>query len=60
VELTKTNTLLQQLEDETTIDAIIARKKWLNKALTTQKPHRNYVDPIQQPTDEPFLILCST
>jgi len=29
----------------------------LNKALTTQKPHRNHVEPIEQVTDQPVLKL---
>ena len=40
----ETNALLLQHVVETKIDAKITRKKWLNNAFTTQKPHRNHVD----------------
>ena len=49
----ETNALLLLHVVETMVDAIITRKKWLNKALTTQKPHRNHL----QPTDQPVLKL---
>ena len=41
------------------INAIITRKKWLDKApqVTTQKPYRNHVEPIEQSTDQPVLKL---
>ena len=57
VEFPKTNTLLLQHIVETMIDAIITRKKWFNKGLRTQKPHRNHVEPIEQSTDQPVLKL---
>ena len=57
VEFPETNALLLQHVVETMIDAIITRKRWLNKALTTQKPHRNHVEPIEQSTDQPVLKL---
>jgi hypothetical protein len=41
------NALLLQHVVETKINAKITRKKWLNKAFTTQKPHRNHVEPTQ-------------
>ncbi len=49
--------LLLQLVVETMIDAIITHTKWLNEALTTQKLHRNHIDPIEQSTDESVLEL---
>ena len=60
VEFPETNALLLQDVVETMIDAIITRKKWLDKAITTQKPHRNHVEPIQQSTDQPVLKLLHT
>ena len=53
----ETNALLLQHVVETKIDAKITRKKWLNKAFTTQKPHRNHLEPIEQSTDQPVLKL---
>ena len=49
--------LVLQLVVETMIYAIIAQKKWLNEALTTQKRHRNHMHPIKHSTDEPVLEL---
>ena len=57
VKLLQTSALLLQLVVETTIDAIITQKKWLNEALTTQKLHRNHIDAIEQSTNEPVLEL---
>ena len=51
VKLLQTSALLLQLVVETTIDAIITQKKWLNEALTTQKLHRNHIHPIIKKTD---------
>ena len=51
----ETNALLLQHVVETKINAKITRKKWLNKAFTTQKPHRNHLEPIEQSTDQPVL-----
>ena len=55
----ETNALLLQHVVETKIDAKITRKKWLNKAFTTQKPHRNHwhLEPLKQSTDQPVLEL---
>ena len=39
------------------INAIITQMKWLNEALTTQKLHRNHIDPIEQSPDGPVLEL---
>ncbi len=57
VKLLQTSALLLQLVVETRINAIITQKKWLNEAFTTQKLHRNHIDPIQQSKDEPVLEL---
>ena len=57
VEFLESNDLLLQHVVETMIDAVITRKKWFDKALTTQKPHRNYVEPIEQSADQPILKL---
>ena len=57
VEFLETNALLLQHVVETMINAVITLKKWLDKALTTQKPHRNHVEPIEQSTDQPVLKL---
>ena len=57
VEFLESNALLLQHVVETMIDAVITRKKWLDKARTTQKPHRNHVEPIEQSTDQPVLKL---
>ena len=46
----ETNAVLLQHVVETKIDAKFTRKKWLNKAFTTQKPHRNHLEPIEQLT----------
>ena len=51
----ETNAVLLQHVVETKIDAKFTRKKWLNKAFTTQKPHRNHLEPIEQSTDQPVL-----
>ena len=51
----ETNALLLQYVVETKINAKITWKKWLNKAVTTQKPHRNHLEPIEQSTDQPVL-----
>ena len=53
----ETNALLLQHVVETKIDAKITRKKWLNKAFTTQKPHRNHLEPIEHSTNQPVLKL---
>ena len=53
----ETNAVLLQHVVETKIDAKFTRKKWLDKALTTQKPHRNHVEPIEKSTDQPVLKL---
>ena len=53
----ESNALLLQHVVETMIDGIIARMKWLNKAFTTQKPHRNHLEPIEHSTDQPVLKL---
>ena len=53
----ETNALLLQHVVETKIDAKFTQKKWLNKAFTTQKPHRNHLEPIEQSTDQPVLKL---
>ena len=53
----ETNALLLQHVVETKINAKITRKKWLNKEFTTQKPHRNHLEPIEQSTDQPVLKL---
>ena len=42
---------------ETKIDAKITRKKRLNKAFTTQKPHRNHLAPFEQSNDQPVYKL---
>ena len=57
VEFLESNALLLQHVVKTMIDAIITQKKWLNNAFTTQKPHRNHVEPIEQSTDQPVLKL---
>ena len=57
VKFLQISALLLQLVVETMIDAIITQKKWLNEALTTQKLHRNHIDPIKKSTDEPVLEL---
>ena len=57
VKVLQTSALLLQLVVETMIDAIVTQKKWLNEAFTTQKLHRNHIDPIEQSTDEPVLGL---
>ena len=46
VRFPETNALLLQHVVETKINAKITRKKWLNKAFRTQKPHRNHLEPI--------------
>ena len=51
----ETNALLLQHVVATKIDAKITRKEWLNKAFTTQKPHRNHLEPIEQSNDQPVL-----
>ncbi len=51
------SSLFLKVELETTINAIRTQKKWLIEASTTQKLHRNYIDTIQQSTDEPVLEL---
>ena len=56
-EFLETNALLLQHVVETMIGAEITRKKRMNKALTTQKPHRNHIEPIEQLTDQPILNL---
>ena len=43
----ETNAVLLQHVVESKIDAKFARKKWLNKAFTTQKPHRNHLELIE-------------
>ena len=56
----ETNALLLQDVVETKIDAKITRNKWLNKAFTTQKPHRNHLELIEHSTvstDQPVLRL---
>ena len=53
----ETNALLLQHVVETKINAKITRKKWLNKAFTTQKLHRNHLEPIEHSTDQPVLKL---
>ena len=57
VEFLETNALLLQHVVETMINAIFTRKKWLNKAITTQKHHRNNVEPIEQSSDQLLLKL---
>ena len=52
VKILQISALLLQLVVETMLDAIITQKK-----LTTQKLHRNHIDPIEQSTDEPVLEL---
>ena len=42
---------------KTMIDTINTRKKWLNKASMTQKPHRKHVEPIEKSNDQPVLKL---
>ena len=59
MEFLETNALLLHHIVETMIDAIFTRKKWLNKASTTQKPHRNHVEPIEQSVDQPVLKLLN-
>ena len=56
VQFFESNALLFQHVVETMIDAVINRKKW-SDALTTQKHHRNHVEPIEQSTDQPVLKL---
>ena len=53
----ETNALVLQHVVETKIDAKMTRTKWLNKAFTTQKPHRNRLEPIEHSTDQPVLKL---
>ena len=57
----ESNTLLLHLVVETMINSKITRKKWLNEAftsqITTKKPWKNHVDPIDQSADEPVLKL---
>ena len=48
----ETNAVLLQHVVESKIDAKFTRKKWLNKAFTTKKPHRNHLEPIEQSTDQ--------
>ena len=57
VEFLESSALLLQHVVKTMIDAVITRKKWLDKALTTQTPHRNHVEPIEQSTEQPVLKL---
>ena len=53
----ETNALLLQHVVETRIYAKITRKKWLNKAFMTQKPHRNHLELIEHSTDQPVLKM---
>ena len=53
----ETNAVLLQHVVESKIDAKFTRKKWLNKAFTTKKPHRNHLEPIEHSTDQPVLKL---
>ena len=53
----ETNAMLLQHVVESKIDAKFTRKKWLNKAFTTKKPHRNHLEPIEHSTDQPVLKL---
>ena len=53
----ETNAVLLQHVVESKIDAKFTRKKWLNKAFMTKKPHRNHLEPIEQSTDQPGLKL---
>ena len=53
----ETNAVLLQHVVESKIDAKFTRKKWLNKAFTTKKPHRNHLEPIEQSNDQPVLKL---
>ena len=53
----ETNAVLLQHLVETKIDAKFTQKKWLNKEFTTQKPHRNHLEPIEQSNDQPVLKL---
>ena len=57
VEFLESNALLLQHVVVTMINAVINRKKWLDKALMTQKPHRNHAEPIKQSTNQPVLTL---
>ena len=44
VQFLTTNALLLQCVVKTMINAVITRKKWLNKTHTTQKLHRNHIE----------------
>ena len=54
---TQCSGVLLQHVVESKIDAKFTRKKWLNKAFMTKKPHRNHLEPIEQSTDQPVLKL---
>ena len=53
----ETNAVLLQHVVESKLDAKFTRKKGLNKAFMTKKPHRNHLEPIEQSTDQPVLKL---
>jgi len=55
----ETNALLLQNVVETKIDSKITRKKWLNKTFTTQKPHRNHLEQLNNQLINQFWT-CST
>ena len=59
IEVFSVNVHVWFLETKTLLllDAKFTRKKWLNKAFTTQKPHRNHLEPIEHSTDHPVLKL---